>query len=145
MDAVWPNIQVKAVALPLSAKSKDVVCCVNQLRRLGFLHGNVGFSRPTGKVQYSEKKSHIAVRRIFQLANLSYLAQVAEWKGPSFINGKKSFSRGSSQQEHNSSFHCCHNSPVGLPRQAGNIIGQRQKASEFAIWESTTLMKPNSK
>lgn len=32
MDAVWPNIQVKAIALPLSAKSKDVVRCLNQLR-----------------------------------------------------------------------------------------------------------------
>lgn len=80
---------------------------------------------PQEKYNTMNKKSHIAVRRIFQLANLSYLAQVAEWKGPSFINGKKSFSRGSFQQERNSSFHCFDNTPVGLPRQAGNIIGQR--------------------
>lgn len=74
------------------------------------------------------KRSHIAVSRIFQLVNLSYLVQVAEWRGFSFMNGKKSYSRGSSQQGHNSNFRCYKNSPLGLPSQAGNTIENRQKS-----------------
>lgn len=34
------------------------------------------------------KKSHIAASRIFQLPDLSYLVQVAEWKGLSSMEGK---------------------------------------------------------
>lgn len=69
------------------------------------------------------KKSQIAVSRVFQMANLSYLEEVAEWE-LSLINEKKSFSRAFPSRSLAARI-----AAVDLSSQAMNTIGWGKKLS----------------